>query len=372
MELGADAVAALDKGDMLGAIRGLAEQIENGYAAARRRLEEVRGAGRPAAPAAPDGLVVCGMGGSAIGADLILASLPELRVPAAVVRGYVLPGWVTSRTLVVAASYSGGTEETLSCLDDALARGCSPVCITSGGRLAELAERYGLLLLRVPGGQQPRAALGSLAAPLLALLEAVGLCADQRPAVEETVALLRRGNDELGPAAPEEDAGSGPQPALPVRSLAKSLAKLALGRQVVVYGTGSTVAVARRWKGQVNENAKAPAYWNELPESDHNEIMAWASLPQVSAGTLAVFLNDAELDPRLLLCAELTAAVLDEHLVTVEHVWAHGASRLARLFSLVQIGDYASFYLALLYGVDPTPVEAIESFKAKLVSVSGQ
>ena len=224
----------------------------------------------------------------------------------------------------------------------------------------------------MPGGQQPRAALGSLAAPLLALLEAVGLCADQRPAVEETVALLRRGNDELGPAAPEDDAGPGPQPALPVRSLAKSLAKLALGRQVVVYGTGSTVAVARRWKGQINENAKAPAYWNELPESDHNEIMAWASLPQVSAGTLAVFLNDAELDPRLLLRAELTAAVLDEHLVTVEHVWAHGASRLARLFSLVQIGDYASFYLALLYGVDPTPVEAIESFKAKLVSFSGQ
>ena len=150
--------------------------------------------------------------------------------------------------------------------------------------------------------------------------------------------------------------------------MAKALARLAYGRQLVVYGAGSTVAVARRWKGQVNENAKAPASFNELPESDHNELMGWTSLPSVSAATAAIFLNDEELDSRLLRRSELTANALAERFVAVEHVWAHGASRLARLLSLVQLGDYTSYYLALLYGVDPSPVDAIEGLKARLAA----
>ena len=123
---------------------------------------------------------------------------------------------------------------------------------------------------------------------------------------------------------------------------------------------------ARRWKGQVNENAKAPAFWNELPELDHNELMGWTSLPHAAAATLAVFLDDEQGDARLLRRAELTAVELMARGVAVERVGTRGASRLARLFSLVQLGDYVSFYLALLYGVDPTPVRAIQDFKAKL------
>ncbi len=358
---------------MLGAIASLPDQLAITHAAACERLSALieHGVTRHSLPATPTGVVVCGMGGSAIGADLVLASLPGLAVPTAVVRGYALPGWVGPETLVITASYSGETEETLACTEAALGRGCTPVCVASGGRLAALAAERALPIVTIPGGQQPRASLGLLAAPVLAVLETVGLCGSQRAAVDETVALLRRGTAELGPDAPETPVAAGAAPALPGRAMAKGLARLLHGGQVAVYGAGSTVAVARRWKGQINENAKAPAFWNELPELDHNEIMGWTSVPAVTAATAAVFLNDGELDERLLVRAELTAAVLSERGVVVEHVWAHGSSRLARLFSLVQLGDYTSFYLALLYGVDPSPVAAIQEFKAKLAAAGG-
>lgn len=374
VDLGRDLIKALDHGDMLGAIVSLADQMATAYPAACESLDGAfceSGAGRPAPPSAPTGLVICGMGGSAIGADLVLASLPDLPVPAAVVRGYALPGWVCPQTLVVAVSYSGETEETLACLEAALGRGCVAVCVSSGGRLATLAGDHGLPLVLIPGGQQPRASLGYLSVPLLAVLEAAGLCGAQGAHVDETVALLRRGDRELGPDTPETVGAFGPGSVGPLRLTAKSLARLLHGRQTVVYGAASTVAVARRWKGQINENAKAPAFWNELPELDHNELMGWTSLPGMAAETLAVFVNDEATDARLLRRADLTAAVLAERGVAVEQVWAQGDSRLARLFSLVQLGDYASFYLALLYGVDPTPVAAIQDFKAKLAGSAG-
>ncbi|MCX6373253.1 MAG: bifunctional phosphoglucose/phosphomannose isomerase, partial [Actinobacteria bacterium] len=265
-DLGAARIAALDGGDMLGAVAGLPRQLTAGYAVARAVLRGVfaeAGAAAPAPPARPTGLVVCGMGGSAIGADLVLACLPELPVPAVVVRGYGLPAWAGRDTLVVAISYSGDTAETLACAADALGRGCTPVCVASGGALAALAGERGLPLLRVPAGGQPRASLGHLSMPLLATLEAAGLCADPSAAVDETVALLRVGNEALGPHAAAAS------------HAAKQLAGRLHKKQAVVYGAGLTVPAARRWKGQINENAKAPAFWNELPELDHNEIMGW-------------------------------------------------------------------------------------------------
>ena len=359
-DLGPAHVAALDSSDMLGAIAGLPRQLTAGYAVARSSLAEVFGGAGTAPPARPTGLVVCGMGGSAIGADLVLACLPRLSVPAVVVRGYSLPAWVDPRALVVAISCSGDTEETLTCAVQALERGCVPICVASGGALAALAEERSLPVLAVPaGGNSPRASLGYLSMPLLATLEAAGLCADASADVDETVALLRTGNDLLGPQAPD------------ATHAAKRLAAHLHKKQAVVYGAGLTVPAARRWKGQINENAKAPAFWNELPELDHNELMGWTSLPHVAAATLAVFLNDAKGDARLLRRAALTAAELEARGVAVERVETRGVSRLARLFSLVQLGDYASFYLALLYGVDPTPIGAIEDFKAKLAGGAG-
>jgi glucose/mannose-6-phosphate isomerase len=357
-DLGPARVAELDASDMLGAIAGLSRQLTDGYAAARAQL-----AAPP--PPRPRGVVVCGMGGSAIGADLVLAATPDLAVPAAVVRGYGLPSWAGADTLVVAVSCSGDTEETLACAEAALARGCPIVCVASGGRLAALAADRGLTLLRVPGGLQPRASLGSLATAVLATLEACGSCPSHGADVDEAAAVLRAGDDAYGVAVAEKAAADGSAGGA-VGNPAKALARRLHGRLAVFYGAGLTAPVARRWKTQVNENAKAPAFWAELPELDHNELEGWSSLPHVTATTEVVLLEDESGAERLRRRAELTGAELTARGVAVARVTTRGSSTLARVFSLVQLGDYVSFYLSLLYGVDPTPVDAIQAFKRRL------
>ena len=310
----------------------------------------------PHAGARPDGVIVCGMGGSAIGADLLRACLPDLAVPYEVVRGYDLPAWAGPATLIVACSYSGNTAETLTCLRAALDRGCRVVCVASGGAVAALAREYGLPLVTVPAGLQPRAAIGYLAMSLAAVLSASGLVTGFAVEVDETAALLRAMAAELDPAVPS------------AANAAKTLAASLHGRLTVVYGAGLTVPAARRWKGQINENAKALAFFAELPELDHNEIMGWTSQPELSAQTAAVLLVDPEADECLLRRFEFTADYLREHLAAVEVVTAGGESRLARLATTISLGDWVSYYLALLYAVDPTPVNAIEQFKARLAA----
>ena len=360
IDLGRARAEEIDQAGMLSEVAGLPLQLREGYDHARAALAGAFIGTFPAIPPAePDGLVVCGMGGSAIGADLILACLPGLRIPAAVVRGYALPEWAGPETLVVVVSYSGETEEALACAAQARARDSAPVCVTSGGSLGALAEADGLPLVRVPGGGQPRAAVGSLSMPLLATLEAAGLCHEHAGDVAAAADQLEADNAILGP--------DGPDDGNPAKSLARRLEK----RLAVVYGAGPTAPVARRWKGQVNENAKAPAFFNELPELDHNELMGWTSLPHVTSSTVALFLHDESGDERLARRLELTTREYEALGVSTELVSARGASRLARLFSLVQLGDYASCYLALLYGVDPTPVDAIEAFKASLAGDAG-
>jgi glucose/mannose-6-phosphate isomerase len=359
-DLGPGRVQEIDTAGMFAEVAGLPRQLREGYESARRRLAGAFFGTFPAIPPAePTAVVVCGMGGSAIGADLVLACLPELAVPAAVVRGYALPEWVSPETLVIAVSYSGQTEESLACAAQARERGCAPVCVSSGGNLAAFAEAEGLPLVVVPGGGQPRAAVGSLSMPLLATLEASGLCHEHAGDVAAAAAQLEADLAMLRPECPDED------------NPAKSLARRLENRLAVVYGAGPTGPVARRWKGQINENAKAPAFFNELPELDHNELMGWTSLPHVTASTVALFLHDESDEERLTRRAELTAREYEALGVATELVAARGESRIARLFSLVQLGDYVSCYLALLYGVDPTPVDAIQAFKANLAGDAG-
>ena len=358
--LGPARVADIDRGGMFSEVAGLPRQLREGYEAARVRLAGAFFGTFPAVPPAePSGVAVCGMGGSAIGADLVLACLPDLGVPAAVVRGYALPEWVGPEALVVVVSYSGETEEALACAAQARSRGCVPVCVSSGGSLAAFAEAEGLPLVVVAGGGQPRAAVGLLSMPLLATLEASGLCREHASDVEAAAAQLEADNTVLEAGSPDDE------------NPAKALARRLEQRLAVIYGAGPTGPVARRWKGQINENAKAPAFFNELPELDHNELMGWTSLPHVTSSAVALFLHDESGGERLTRRAELTAREYEALGVATELVAARGDSRLARLFSLVQLGDYVSCYLAVLYGVDPTPVDAIQAFKANLAGDAG-
>jgi glucose/mannose-6-phosphate isomerase len=354
-ELDSARVAELDTSGEFEAAARLSAQLEAGYTRAVAALTGKR----LVASGRPDGVVVCGMGGSAIGGDVIGACVSTLAVPYQVVRGYELPAWVSDATLVIAVSYSGNTEETLSCLARALPRGCRPVCVTSGGRLAALAARHDLPLVTVPGGLQPRASVGYLSTPIGAALEAADLVRAFDEQVAEAIEVVAELAAELAPAVADDD------------NEAKTIARRLLNCLPVVYGAGVTAPAARRWKGQLNENAETPAFFNELPELDHNELAGWATNPGVAGRAFLVLLDDPAGDERLRRRLAMTASIMQPRVAGLVRVAARGVLPFARVLSSAYVGDYASLYLALLYGIDPSPVAAIEDLKARLAGEGG-
>lgn len=341
------AVAAVDSTGQAAEMLGLAEHL-------RDALWRVDSAA--IAPVdAPGGVVVAGMGGSAAGGRLAAAALgPRLRRPFAVADDYTLPGWVGPDALVLCSSYSGATEETLSAYDDAAARGARRLVATTGGPLAERARGDGVPVIPVPGGFEPRAAVGY---SLVAALEAAALAGaapSLRDEVERAAALAARLAPEWGPEGPEDGE-------------AKALARRLHGTVPVIAGAELAAAAAYRWKAQVNENAGQPAFASGLPELDHNEIVGWPAAGELGRFS-AVFLEDPGAHPRNALRAELTAHAAAEGAEIVERVSARGETRLERLVSLVLLGDLVSLYLAVLRGKDPVSIAPIDALKRALSS----
>ncbi len=296
------------------------------------------------------GLAICGMGGSAIGADLAAAAVGErAHNPIFTIRGYNIPPWVGEDTAMLFSSYSGNTEETLSCYEAAGKAGARRIALTTGGKLAEAARADGVPVIGVPSGMQPRAAVGYMAVCSLEVAALCGAAPSLRSEIEAAAALQRKLADEWGPDAPED-------------SLAKSLARTLQGSIPVTYGAGLTAPVARRWKTQINENAKLHAFFAELPEADHNEICGWESHEPLSV----VFLDDSTLHPRLRRRIELTAEIARHGAKAVEVVQSVGETAFERMMSLVFLGDLMSVYLAVLGGTDPMPVGVLERFKVEL------
>jgi glucose/mannose-6-phosphate isomerase len=301
---------------------------------------------------APREVLVCGMGGSAIGGELAAAVLAGgARSQLRTLRDYELDSWAGDETLAICASYSGNTEETLSCYAGAGAAGAQRVAVTAGGELQRLALADSVPVISVPTGLQPRAAVCYMLVAVLHVAARSGIAPDPIADVSRVSLALARWATSWGPDAPND-------------SLAKRLARGMEGRLPVVYGAGVTEAVALRWKAQLNENPKMAAFQGTLPEIDHNEICAWEDAAR--AGACAVFLEDEEQHPRVRRRIDLTAAAVEKAGAPAIRVSIKGASRLERLMSLVLLGDLVSLYLAVLRGVDPTPVEAIERFKHAL------
>lgn len=339
--------AAVDRAGMLGHVQALAAQVADAWRLAAAFDAPARYQGAAA-------IVVAGMGGSAIGADLVRALVSDtLAVPLVVWRDYGLPAWVDARTLVIASSYSGGTEETLSSVKRALAVGAPVLGITTGGALADLLTEAGAPVLRFAYTAQPRAALGYSLGLVLGLLARLGYLPDQALAVAAATDALREAADQLGPAVPTAFNG------------AKQLARTLHGRVAVIYGGGFLAPVARRWKGQLNENAKNWAFFEELPELDHNAVMGYR-YPAGGAGPHVVQLHSALLPPRLTLRAEVTAELLARYGIPYTTVVAWGDGLLAQLLTAVAYGDWVSYYLALLNEIDPTEIGAIDQLKARL------
>ncbi len=343
-------MTAVDKQGMLSRVEAFPDQC-------REAIDIGRGLDvRRVTGGRPNSVAVLGMGGSGVSGDVIRAVAdPMSPVPVWSIKGYQLPGYVTRSTLCVAASYSGTTEETLSCFDQAIERGCKVICVTTGNELAERAARRKVPCAIIPSGLQPRAALGYLALPILIALEQLKIVPDQAAAIDETLFLI----DNMVRQFKAE------QPAK--HNQAKQLASRLANKMPVVYGSDGIMAVAAlRWKCQFNENSKAPSFWNVLPELNHNETVGWEELLTLTKRFALVMLRDRMEDPRVAKRFEVTRALIEDHFGRVLEVWSDGRERLARLMTTILLGDFVSVYLAIQAGVDPTPVERVQELKRRL------
>jgi len=301
-------------------------------------------------------IVITGLGGSAIGGDVVGTAVGQyLRVPLIVNRDYRLPGFISNLSMVFASSYSGNTEETLSAFQQAYDSGAFLVCFSSGGKLADAAQERRLPLIRLPGGFPPRAALGYSSIAMLGALQSLGLVPDQASALSETVEVLDSIAERIGPAVDES------------RNPAKSLARSLHGKIIAIYGSNGLLSpAAARWRGQIEENAKNLALHHLLPEMNHNELVGWECPESCLRSVAVVFLRDKEDYPQVQHRFELTRDIVKQAAGTVQEVWSEGKSLLARIFSVIYFGDYVSLYLSYLNGKDPVPVQVIERLKREL------
>lgn len=301
----------------------------------------------------PGGLIVAGMGGSGMGGGLARAALGDhASRPIAVSRAYGLPPWATPETTVLCASYSGNTEETLACYEAAGFVGARRVVVTSGGKLAEMARADDVPVIPIPGGFQPRAAVAYLTVATLEVAALCGIAPRMTSEVDVAASHAEELVAEWGPDGPDD-------------SLAKTIARGISGTVPLIAGAGLTAPIAYRWKTQLNENAKIPAFSHELPELDHNEIVGWEGIGKLGPFS-AIFLDDEDLHPRVRSRIELTEWLLAPNAAATFRVDTQGKNPVERVFSMVLLGDLVSLYVAVLRGIDPTPVTVIERLKQEL------
>ncbi len=302
-------------------------------------------------------IVFLGVGGSAIGADLIRTYLwDEIKLPIIVNRNYTLPEFVDKSTLLFACSYSGDTEETISAYKEGIRKKSRIIVLTSGGSLKGMAERNGIPCLIIPQGMPPRGALGYSSIPLIALLSKAGLTGEKDAAILESARVMGRlCKEEL---SPEVDT---------VENIAKSIAIRLYNKIPVIYGSSDHTDVAvTRWRGQLAENAKCLSSSHLFPEMNHNEIVGWEYPKNLLKGLVIILLRDTEDNPRIKKRMDITGGMLRKKSNGIIEVCSRGNGFLSRLFSLIYIGDFVSFYLAILNRVDPTPVERIKYLKKEL------
>jgi glucose/mannose-6-phosphate isomerase len=341
--------AAIDPQHMLGHIDALPDQLANAFAHAQQQ-------DLPADFAQARMIVLTGMGGSAIGGDYLAALVEDAApVPVLVNRGYTLPAYVRGpEVLVIASSHSGNTEETLAAFDEAQARGVKLMALSTGGKLSDKARQIGVPLWSFTYDSQPRAAFGWSFGLLVGLAHRLGLAGDLSADVQEAVDLLRQSRDHFGANVPIH------------QNAPKRYAGQVCGRIGVTFGAGLLAPVARRWKGQMNENAKNWAEFDMLPEQNHNGV-AGIDNPEKALERLFVFFLQSSYDhPRVTLRHKLTHQLFMQEGIGVDTFTARGESRLAQMMNATQFGDYLSYYLAMLNSADPTPIPPISMLKEGL------
>ena len=302
-------------------------------------------------------VVFCGLGGSAIGADLVRSYLYfESKIPIQVFREYSLPACVDNTTLVFLSSYSGNTEETLSAYKEAKERGAALIAISSGGQLKEHAKKDNVTFIEIPKGLPPRCALGYMSIIPLCILERLGLIKDVRPSINQTVKVLEElKKRSLSWHISQKD------------NIAKSVALKLFNKLAVIYSASVHFDIcATRFRGQLAENSKALSSSHLFPEMNHNEIAGWQNPAKLFKNFVVIMLRDKGMHPRVVKRMDITGGILKNEGVELIEIWSHGEDLLSRIFSLIYIGDFISYYLAILYGIDPTPVDRVTYLKNQL------
>lgn len=293
-----------------------------------------------------DKIVICGMGGSALPANLLITYLPQLEIPVYIPRNYDLPP-TDQNTLVICISYSGNTEETISCFNQALQKDLQPIAITTDGELKRLAEQEDLPMAEIPSGIQPRQATGYLFSALLKVLGNCEVISDPDSDLTEAAQSLKP--ESLEPRG-------------------KSIARNLVNKIPIIYASERYKTLARIWKIKFNENSKSMAFWNYFPELNHNEMVGYENMnQQISSDKLQLLmLKDEQDSPEILKRMRLTQDLLEERGINTEVIDIEGNSRLEKIFNNLILSDWATYHLANQYGIDPEPVEMVEDFKDKL------
>jgi glucose/mannose-6-phosphate isomerase len=348
-------IAKIDPSNMRKLIADFPQQVKEAVAIGKRFSCSLDGG-------AIRNIVVSGLGGSAIGGDILRAySSGALRVPFIVNRHYYLPGFVDSRTLVVTASYSGNTEETLAVHQDAMKKKAKIVCISSNGEISARAKRFKQPLITIPGGLPPRAALGYSFFPVLLLMHKLKFIPSPEKDIAETISLLEKKSKLYNNPSGKNN-------------LALELAKKLHGKLPIIYSAADRFDVVNlRWRGQMSENAKILAYGNVYPEMNHNELVGWSksfhtgntATPHMNEMAV-VYLRDKQDYKRVQMRMDITKKIIGKCASDIIEVRSEGTSLLTRMFSLIYLGDWVSYYLAILNHVDPTPVKAIDYLKNEL------
>lgn len=344
----------LDKSDMLSLLLDMDEQC--------RKAKDIGKSFEPKGVSA-DGIkniVFTGLGGSAIGADLIRSyTAGEIKVPIIVNRNYTLPNFVDKDTLLFASSYSGNTEETLSAYDAAKEKKAKMVAISSDGKLEKLAKEDGILFIKIPTGIPPRCALGySFIPPLLSLCK-FGFIKDKEKEIDEVVKVLSGLKKELGIESAID------------KNIAKRIAIMLQRKFPIIYGANDHIdVVVTRLRGELAENSKHLASSHVFPEMNHNEIVGWDNPFELMDKFVVIFLRDSGDHTRVAKRVDITKDILSKKGIKIVEIYSKGKGLLSRIMSLIFIGDMVSFYLAILNGIDPTPVDRVTYLKKELAKES--
>ncbi len=343
-------IKGIDKSDMLSRLLN----FPNSLSEAKKKLEKF---------SAPRGykdfqtIVFAGLGGSAIGGDLVKSYLSdEIEIPISISRSYLLPKFVNEKTLLFVSSYSGNTEETLSAYKEGKKKKAKIMVISSGGKLEELSRKDDFPFIAIPKGLPPRMGLGYLSICPLIILEKMGLIKDNTDEITETVKILDMLKRKK--LSPEIEFS---------QNKAKQIAKEIYNKFIIIYGAADHIEVAvTRFRGELAENSKQLSSSHLFPEMNHNEIVGWEYPAKIFKNLIVILLRDNADHPRVQRRMEITKEIIKDKGTQIIEVWSEGKSLLARIFSLIYIGDFISFYLAILNGVDPTPVERVAYLKKEL------